>query len=207
MIGWFVYGLALFFVVGWLLATHWSTIEKVPVVVYLGVVFIAFIGEFSGKRLFEKEERVYKRLQRNALYAGWGIMLAAPVIDHLYFPGSNSLLIGAGAIVALGGVWLRFLSLDTLGAYFSGNISVEETYEVITKGPYRIIRYPGYLGLILQAAGYTLILCSWYAGLFAVLFIALLIKRLLDEEWFMTRTLSDYSIYRRVTWRLIPGVW
>jgi protein-S-isoprenylcysteine O-methyltransferase Ste14 len=79
-------------------------------------------------------------------------------------------LVLATAAVALAwtGSWLCFWSVQTLGKQWALRARVIEGHELITEGPYRIVRNPIYLGLfgIMLATG--LVLSTWWAALTAI---------------------------------------
>jgi len=94
--------------------------------------------------------------------------------------------------------------------YFSTTVRIQDDrgHQVMTSGPYRFVRHPGYVGMILIYLGAPIMLGSWWAlipgGLNAVAFIVrtALEDRTLQEE------LGGYSDYAgRVRYRLLPGVW
>jgi protein-S-isoprenylcysteine O-methyltransferase Ste14 len=79
---------------------------------------------------------------------------------------------------------------------------------LIDTGPYRCVRHPFYLGLLLFLAGLSLWLES-YAGLLALLLPGgLLVARIRVEERTLEDTLPGYVDYtKRVRFRLVPFVW
>ena len=87
-------------------------------------------------------------------------------------------------------------------------IQDERAHRVVTTGPYRLVRHPGYLGAILGALSTPLILGSIWtfvpAGLIAMLFIV----RTHFEDQTLRRELDGYEAYVQQTrFRLLPPVW
>ena len=87
-------------------------------------------------------------------------------------------------------------------------IQTDRGHKVITGGPYRFVRHPGYLSMILGALSATFIVGSGYSlipgglGIIAVVIRTFLEDRTLQEE------LNGYREYAsRVRWRLVPGIW
>jgi protein-S-isoprenylcysteine O-methyltransferase Ste14 len=79
---------------------------------------------------------------------------------------------------------------------------------VISTGPYRYVRHPGYAGGILYVAFTGLALGSWWASLAAIPILALIIRRIFLEEAMLRTGLPGYSEYAaNVPFRIIPGVW
>jgi protein-S-isoprenylcysteine O-methyltransferase Ste14 len=92
--------------------------------------------------------------------------------------------------------------------YTSGVIEIAEGQQVISSGPYAIVRHPMYTGGIVFMLAAPLMLGSWWALIPAVVVCGGIIVRLLDEERFLATNLPGYVEYReRVRWRLVPGLW
>jgi len=87
-------------------------------------------------------------------------------------------------------------------------IQKERAQQVITSGPYRFIRHPGYAAAIAMFVGIPLALASWWGLLPAGLAIALLVVRTDLEDRLLQAELSGYADYvRRTHYRLVPGLW
>jgi len=87
-------------------------------------------------------------------------------------------------------------------------IQTDRAHQVVTTGPYRLVRHPGYAGAILWIISSPLILGSAYALIPAGIAIATLILRIVLEECALKNELPGYSEYTRETrYRLLPGFW
>jgi protein-S-isoprenylcysteine O-methyltransferase Ste14 len=94
--------------------------------------------------------------------------------------------------------------------FFSGvvRIQTERGHHVVTGGPYRWIRHPGYAGGIITYLATPFLLDSLWALLPAVVTSAIIILRTRLEDSTLRRELPGYDDYaRRVRHRLVPGVW
>jgi protein-S-isoprenylcysteine O-methyltransferase Ste14 len=94
--------------------------------------------------------------------------------------------------------------------FFSGvvRIQTDRDHHVVSSGPYRWLRHPGYAGALLAYLATPLFLDSWWAFLPAVLLAILLVIRTSLEDNVLQDELAGYSDYaRRVRYRLLPGVW
>lgn len=118
--------------------------------------------------------------------------------------------------------WLRFLGVliyllalawvywafSTLGKQHSAEVTIQNHHDLITEGPYRWIRHPMYLGLIVFPAGAGLVFGSWIGLALPLLLVGLFVWRIADEERLMHQEFGDrWSAYCRRTWRLIPFVY
>jgi protein-S-isoprenylcysteine O-methyltransferase Ste14 len=84
----------------------------------------------------------------------------------------------------------------------------ERGHRVISAGPYRFLRHPGYSGLIVSLPASGLALGSWISFAASVLAAFLFVRRAAHEDRFLLERLSEYPAYAgRVRFRLIPGVW
>ncbi|MFN2286405.1 MAG: methyltransferase family protein [Anaerolineae bacterium] len=87
-------------------------------------------------------------------------------------------------------------------------IQTDRNHAVMTSGPYRYVRHPGYLGSVLGLISFPLIVGSGIALLGSALCIAGMIVRTYLEDRTLRQELSGYADYARtVRYRLIPYVW
>ena len=79
---------------------------------------------------------------------------------------------------------------------------------VCTSGPYRIIRHPGYTGLIASLLAYPFILGSWWGFVPNLLLSLIIVIRTALEDRTLQKELPGYRDYsQKVRYRLIPGIW
>jgi protein-S-isoprenylcysteine O-methyltransferase Ste14 len=79
---------------------------------------------------------------------------------------------------------------------------------VITTGPYRYVRHPGYVSGIFGMVAIPLIIGSVYGLIPVGVMILLLIVRTSLEDRTLRNELEGYTEYaQRVKYRLLPGVW
>ena len=87
-------------------------------------------------------------------------------------------------------------------------IQGERGHHVVSSGPYRLIRHPGYFGSLIYNLAIPLVLGSWWTFLPALLTIMLLILRTRLEDRTLQTELPGYPAYAAdVRYRLIPGIW
>ena len=87
-------------------------------------------------------------------------------------------------------------------------IEVEQGQQVITTGPYALVRHPMYLSMILFMVATPLALGSYWAFIPSLALIPLLAARAKNEEELLIKDLPGYREYMQQTrYRLLPGVW
>ncbi len=112
----------------------------------------------------------------------------------------------ADVFVALG-FYIVFLTFKA-NSYTSAVIEVKQDQQVITSGPYSVVRHPMYMGASLLLIFTPLALGSWVAFPFPLLLIVTIAFRAIEEEKFLAANLSGYTDYRqKVRYRIIPFVW
>jgi protein-S-isoprenylcysteine O-methyltransferase Ste14 len=84
----------------------------------------------------------------------------------------------------------------------------EKGHHAIDRGPYRFVRHPGYLGIIVMELTIPVILGSLWALVASGLVSGLLLVRAALEDGVLRRELAGYREYAaRVRYRVIPGIW
>ncbi len=94
--------------------------------------------------------------------------------------------------------------------FFSAVIRIQKDrgHKVITDGPYKYIRHPGYVGGILGALGTPLLLGSWWAYTAMGFMILIVTIRTALEDKTLHDELEGYREYAsRTRYRLFPGLW
>lgn len=115
----------------------------------------------------------------------------------------------AALVVILAGYALGSYALME-NRFFSGmvRIQTERDHHVVSSGPYRWLRHPGYAGALLAYLATPFFLDSQWALLPALFLLAVLVIRTALEDRFLQNQLPGYRDYaRRVRFRLLPGIW
>jgi protein-S-isoprenylcysteine O-methyltransferase Ste14 len=87
-------------------------------------------------------------------------------------------------------------------------IQSDRDHKVVTTGPYRIVRHPGYVGAILAVVSTPLIIGSMFGLIPAGIVVILLFIRTALEDRTLHNELDGYSDYAgNVRYRLLPWVW
>ncbi len=143
--------------------------------------------------------------------AAAGIFIAAAAVRGVpvaALPYSPAAMVVSIALV-WAGIGLRWWSFRTLGRYFTFQVMTSPDQPVITTGPYRFLRHPSYLGILLILGGLGVSYGNWLI-LAAITLIPLIgfINRIRVEEAALATALgSAYVTYAAGRKRLIPFVW
>jgi protein-S-isoprenylcysteine O-methyltransferase Ste14 len=87
-------------------------------------------------------------------------------------------------------------------------IQVDRAHTVASGGPYRCVRHPGYVGMIVSLLAASVALGSLWALVPAGLTACLYVIRTALEDKALLEELDGYRDYAaRVPYRLVPGVW
>lgn len=138
------------------------------------------------------------------------VMMIALGATHTGAIGWNAAPIAtAGLIVATGGTALRYSAILTLGRFFTSAVLIRQDHDLVRHGPFRLIRHPGYTGVLLFGLGIGLTLANpLAAGLYVLTQGAALLYRIGVEERVMRESFGEqYDTWSQSTKRLIPFVY
>jgi protein-S-isoprenylcysteine O-methyltransferase Ste14 len=136
-------------------------------------------------------------------------LVAAPSLVPGAEIGHAGALFVVGMAMLVTGAALRIWSFETLGRYFTFAVKVSPEQPVVTDGPYRLLRHPGYTGGLLGTIAIGLLYGNW-VGLvtLAVVFTVIVVWRIVIEERALMAALDGrYGGYAAHHKRLIPLVW
>jgi protein-S-isoprenylcysteine O-methyltransferase Ste14 len=166
-----------------------------------------------------RRDKTAKSLERTASDKGsstlivvlfWIVILLPPLLNFLQVGQIKSSGIRwLGLLIMLLSLALRFWSMRVLGEYYTRTLRVTENQAIVSQGPYRVIRHPGYLGTIFVWIGFAFAVGNWIATIIlAILLFSVYGYRIRSEEaMLMDRFGNEYQEYRKQTWRLIPFIY
>ena len=172
---------------------------------------ISAIGEDLARERFsppnQGADRIYLRFIR--LTAVAHLVLGALDVGRWHlFPVPDALRVaGLVGVAGFGSLVFRAMAVNR---FFSAVVRVqtERGHRVVDRGPYAVIRHPGYAGMILSVPCSGLALGSWLSVACALGYAALMLRRVAFEDAFLGTNLTGYTEYRaRVPYRLVPGIW
>ncbi|NNN08226.1 MAG: isoprenylcysteine carboxylmethyltransferase family protein [Acidimicrobiaceae bacterium] len=187
-----------------------------------GSLFLVLVIAFLGMEIIQlfRQRKWRKHATRVATPAFWvGVVLwtvAAAVMLHeggRIAPGAGMgdgvAVFVVGMVLFAGGAVLRWASFWALGQYFTFTVDVSADQDVVTRGPYRVVRHAGYTGGLLAMVGIGVIYANW-VGLvgFVVPCLVIIIWRIRIEEAALLWTVGPaYQMYATRRKRLVPFVW
>jgi protein-S-isoprenylcysteine O-methyltransferase Ste14 len=138
------------------------------------------------------------------IFAGWDYRSGWTRTDTGPVPGWLTLL----ALAVILGSNILLISVLKTNRFAASIIQIEAGQTIAAVGPYRSVRHPMYLGVILIWLATPLALGSYVTLPAFALIIPIIILRLLNEEKMLHRELHGYAEYcQRTPCRLIPFVW
>jgi protein-S-isoprenylcysteine O-methyltransferase Ste14 len=197
-------------VLGW---GGWQRFFAHPALVALAVVTVALMivatltsGNVSAG---EKEDR-----GNRWVLVAFGLIALANAYVPAYTDRTGTWTLDGDSIRWLGiflyaaGGALRLWPVFVLGRRFSGLVAIQPGHTLETRGVYKHIRNPSYLGLLTMMLGWVLAFRSGVGVLLTALMLPPLIARIRAEERLLRAHFgAEYDNYRDRTWRLIPGVY
>lgn len=116
-------------------------------------------------------------------------------------------------IIALGVIFLSSLFgtwAMVTNRFFSSQVRIqtERDHTVVSTGPYRLVRHPGYAGSILAWIAAAVFFSSYWVAIPSIMAIILTVIRTALEDRTLKEELPGYREYaERVRYRLMPGIW
>jgi len=124
-----------------------------------------------------------------------------------FLPVHDGAVAFAGAVLALTGALFAAWAKTRLGRLFSPQLGVQEGHELVTSGPYAVVRHPIYLGLIDFIIGSALYLNDVALLGVAFLFVLYFTAQIrIEERLFAGHFGKAWEEYRARTPALFPRV-
>ena len=191
---------------------------------FFGAAFVYFVASTLALYRFNPELLIARLTLRREGSKTWDeiLMRAANLMGMLLIPAVAGLDLGRygwsslDIIYAVPGFVLFILGAVLItwamivNRYFESTVRIQEDrdHEVVSTGPYRFVRHPGYLSGILWMSSVPLILGSLYTLLPVMIYSVMMILRTHLEDRTLRDELPGYAEYaERVRFRLVPWVW
>ena len=138
------------------------------------------------------------------------LIVAALDVGRYHWSDTVPPAVRVAGIVAMVAGMAVLVWAEAVNRFFSTviRIQTERGHHVITSGPYRYLRHPGYAASPSLFVGGGLALGSWLAALIGLLLIIPILRRTAEEDRILHEQLEGYVNYaRKVRYRIFPGVW
>ena len=97
-------------------------------------------------------------------------------------------------------------TLNTLGPNLTDTVVTREAHTLVTRGPYRWVRHPFYLCVLLLVLSLGLVAANWFMLAAGVVLVTMLVVRTrIEEEKLLARFGDPYRAYLERTGRFLPG--
>ncbi|MBN1851428.1 MAG: isoprenylcysteine carboxylmethyltransferase family protein [Pirellulales bacterium] len=162
---------------------------------------------FERRFKMQEKERTQRRIQ------AWGApfflsVFIIPGLDHRFSWSALPLPVVVAALVLSLGGYLIILRVFLANRWAGRTVETWGEQQIISTGPYAIVRHPMYTGTLLLLVATPIALGSWWGVAAALACIPIFVLRIVHEEKVLIRELHGYDEYRRrVRYRLVPIVW
>ena len=135
------------------------------------------------------------------------IMLGSLGIFQILFI-QNLFMVLIGMLLAISSILGMFACRRYLGKYWTAEINLAESHQIIDTGPYRIVRHPIYTFAILMYIGLGLVFLTFWTAILVGGIMTAYILKTNDEDAYLQQNLTGYRAYVLHTrYRLVPGLW
>lgn len=158
-----------------------------------------------------QDAKSWDRVLAPLLAFGSVLILAVSGLDKLFGwtqPFSTAVKIAALIVIILGFVFGSWALIEN--RFFSGvvRIQTDRGHHVVSTGPYRIVRHPGYSGALWTYLAMPFLLDSVWAFIPAVFLTGVIVLRTSMEDRTLQNELTGYKEFTQKTkYRLLPWIW
>jgi protein-S-isoprenylcysteine O-methyltransferase Ste14 len=110
-----------------------------------------------------------------------------------------------GAAVTIAGILFAVWAREHIGSNWSRSVTIKQGHELITTGPYAVVRHPIYTGILIGFLGMAIAISQVRGFIaFVLVFLALWIKLRMEEQWMRSQFGETYATYAHQTAALVP---
>ncbi len=174
----------------------------------VGIVLAIRNPALLRKRLNAKEKEAEQKsvILLSALMFVCGLVIAGLNYRYQWLVLPKWLVLAATAFFLF--AYLLYIEVLRENTYLSRTIEVQADHKVVDTGLYGIVRHPMYASTVLLFLSMPLVLGSFFSFLIFLIYPAIMVKRIRNEEEVLEKSLEGYSEYKkRVKYRLIPFIW
>jgi protein-S-isoprenylcysteine O-methyltransferase Ste14 len=177
---------------------------------FLGMERLARQGKEAKSLAFGPFDRGSTRLLGGAFLATMVTLLLAPVLNAFQLGAMGYAVLGwVGIGLMVSGMALRFWAARVLGRFYTRTLRLAADQPVIDHGPYKILRHPGYSGVLVMWAGAGFATLNWVATTAVIVGMsgAYRYRIRCEEEMLRSALGQQYETYMAHTWRVVPFVY
>lgn len=182
---------------------------------HLFIAALWVISEILLGRLLRSSQTDKAQADKQSLRIIWiTIMIALPLAHFLSLQlnwAISSLpdVHRIGLVLIVAGMVFRGIAIYTLGKYFTVDVAIRSDHKIVSRGLYRYLRHPSYLGVLVSFLGNALAFNSWAAVLigFVPVLTVFLYRIKIEEALLVSNFGEEYLSYKKETWRLIPFIY
>lgn len=185
----------------WIFWSGFSTITF-----FITFYFMKKNPEFLARRTKVKQtkESVKTPLIFKVYYLGFVL----PGIDFRFHWSNVELWIVISSNIIVFASYIFIFYVFKKNSYASTVIQVENEQNVISSGPYALVRHPMYLGMVIMSLFMPIALGSYISIIPMIFIIPITIIRIKNEEEMLLKNLNGYKAYcSKIKYRLIPFIW
>ena len=180
---------------------------------FFPVVWIAFLIYWQIKatntKTTQRLESAASRILRVLIFLIAIVLLSTTrtPLRWLYLPlwPSGFWPFWLGAAITIAGLLFAVWAREHLGRNWSRSVTIKQGHELITTGPYAVVRHPIYTGILTGFLGMAIAI-SQVRGfiVFVLIFLVLWFKLRMEEQWMRSQFGEAYATYAHQTAALVP---
>jgi protein-S-isoprenylcysteine O-methyltransferase Ste14 len=179
------------------------------------VVFLFPLSELALLTFRRSGEKSSSSRDRGSLQLLWLAIVASVVVTIVLqwhpmavLPLSRPIVNGIALCLLTVGIVVRWVSILTLGKYFSVDVAVQDEQILVRSGLYNYARHPSYTGLLIEFLGLAVYFGTWVSLFLIVVPItgALMYRIRCEEAALLEKFGKEYRDYMAQVKSLIPGI-
>jgi len=113
---------------------------------------------------------------------------------------------GLGLVLLALGLGFAIWARVSIGRNWGAPMTQKDDPELVTSGPYHLVRHPIYTGILLAAVGTAVGLSWWWLVVVALAGVYFVYSATVEERYLTQRFPNSYPAYQRSTKMLIPFI-
>lgn len=179
------------------------------VAMFLALPFaLAHIGDTSRKGKHHEKQQDPMILYATIL--SFALVIVSPLTDAMGLmplPGGDAVRYAGGALYVAGGIFMIWGPMH-LGRHFSVHVTLQDGHQLITDGPFALLRHPRYAGCLYWGLALPLAFASGPGLFLSAAYAWMFFWRMRDEEKMLADHFGkQWHDYASHTKRIVPFVY